>query len=187
MGVDSGWVFHVVAEAGTLAQHVKQLTGKQNYRRGLGAAPGTDAHRRVCIKNKEQTMRSTPGLQRHTPLTARQEIAALILASAVLVDYRLEAAAVGDVGGLRIGFRMTLQVVQGLWQFLEVSADLWTPAQLRLIVRRSLQRIADLAIPKRRQRSCPRVLRQPVSSWPRLRKNTYKNGVIDDSVGEIFA
>ena len=55
--------------------------------------------------------------------------------------------------------------------------DLLTPAQVRLVVRRSLRRIADMAIPKRRQRACPRALRQPVSSWPRLRKNTYRNGV----------
>ena len=77
-----------------------------------------------------------------------QEIAALILAYAVLVDYRIEAATVG---------------------------------------RRSLRRIADMAIPKRRQRSCPRALRQPVSSWPRLRKNTYRNGPVQHAVGQIYA
>jgi hypothetical protein len=79
----------------------------------------------------------------------------------------------------------TLQVVQGLWQFLEVSADLLTPAQIRLVVRRSLRRIADMAIPKRRQRSCQRALRQPVSSWPRLRKNTYRKGAVECSVASI--
>ena len=114
-----------------------------------------------------------------------QEIAALILAYAVLVDYRVEAAAVGEVGVLRISFIKTLQVVQGLWQFLEVSADLLTPSQVRLVVRRSLRRIADMAIPKRRQRSCPRALRQPVSSWPRLRKNTYRNEPARYSVDTI--
>ena len=128
----------------------------------------------VFYKELKVDMRSAPCLQSHTPLTAMQEIAALILAYAVLVDYRVEAAAVGEVGVLRISFIKTLQVVQGLWQFLEVSADLLSPAQVRLIVRRSLQRIADRAIPKRRLRSCPRALRQPVSSWPRLRKNTYR-------------
>ena len=123
----------------------------------------------VCYKELKVDMRSTPCLQSHTPLTAMQEIAALILAYAVLVDYRIEAATVGAVGVLRISFMKTLQVGQGLWQFLEVSADLLTPAQVRLVVRRSLRRIADMAIPKRRQRSCPRALRQPVSSWVSLR------------------
>jgi hypothetical protein len=141
----------------------------------------------LFYKELKVDLRSTPRLQSHTPLTAMQEIAALIIAYAVLVDFRIQAAAAGDVGVLRISFLKTLQVVQGLWQFLEVSADLLTPPQLRLVVRRALQRIADMAIPKRRLRSCPRALRQPVSSWPWLRKNTYKNGAIDYSVGEIYA
>jgi hypothetical protein len=91
------------------------------------------------------------------------------------------------VGVLRISFLKTLHVVQGLWQFLEVSADLLGPDKVRLVVRRALKRIADAAIGPRRKRSCPRALRQPVSSWPRLRKNSYRNGPIEYSVGEIYA
>jgi hypothetical protein len=67
------------------------------------------------------------------------------------------------------------------------GADMLTPAQVSLVVRRSLKRIADMAIPKRRARTCPRKLRQPVSSWPRLRKNTCGKGAVDYSVGEIYA
>jgi len=141
----------------------------------------------IVYKELKVDMRSTSCLQSHTPLTAMQEIAALILAYAVLVDYRIEAAAVGEVGVLRISFLKTLRVVQGLWQFLEVSADLLGPDNVRLVVRRALRRIAEVAIPKRRQRSCPRALRQPVSSWPRLRKNTYRQGAVEYSVGEIYA
>ena len=141
----------------------------------------------MFYKELKVDARSTPMLQSHTPLTAIQEIAALILAYAVLVDYRLEAASVGQVGVLRISFLKTLQVVQGLWRFLEVTSDMLTPTQVRLVVRRSLKRIADMAIPKRRARSCPRALRQPVSSWPRLRKNTSRKGPVNYSVGEIYA
>ena len=141
----------------------------------------------LFYKELKVDMRSTPLLQSHTPLTAMQEIAALILAYAVLVDYRVEAAQAGQVGVLRISFLKTMQIVQGLWRFLEVSADLMTPEQLRLVVRRSLRQIADMAIPKRRQRSCPRALRQPVSSWPRLRKNTDRTGTLEYSVGTIYA
>jgi len=141
----------------------------------------------IFYKELKVDMRSTPCLQSHTPLTALQEIAALILAYAVLVDYRVEAASVGQVGVLRISFLKTLQVVQGLWRFLELSADLLGPRQACLVVRRALQQIADMAIPKRRARSCPRALRQPVSSWPRLRKNSYRTGAVDYSVGTIYA
>jgi hypothetical protein len=141
----------------------------------------------IFYRELKVDMRSTPGLQSHTPLTAMQEIAALILAYAVLVDYRVGAAGVGEVGVLRISFLKTLQVVQGLWQFLEVSADLLGPDKIRLVVRRALRRIAEAAIPPRRKRTCPRALRQPVSGWPRLRKNTYRHGPVEYSVGEIYA
>lgn len=141
----------------------------------------------IFYKELKVDMRSMPYLQSHTPLTAMQEMAALILAYAVLVDYRLEAAKVGEVGVLRISFLKTFELVQGLWQFLEVSADLLGPEKIRLLVRRTLRKIADAAIPKRRQRSCPRALRQPVSSWPRLRKNSYQTAPIEYSVGEIYA
>lgn len=141
----------------------------------------------IFYRELKVDMRSTPYLQSHTPLTAMQEIAALIVAYAVLVDYRITAAKVGEVGVLRISFLKTLEVVQGLWQFLEVSADLLGPDKIRLLVRRTLRQIGEMAIPKRRKRSCPRALRQPVSSWPRLRKNTYHNGPVEYSVGEIYA
>jgi hypothetical protein len=88
---------------------------------------------------------------------------------------------------LRISFLKTLQLVQGLWRFLEVSADLLGPAKVRLLVRRALRQLAAMAIPKRRPRSCPRALRQPVSSWPRLRKNTYRHGPVQYTIGEIYA
>jgi len=139
----------------------------------------------IFYKELKVNMRSTPCLQSHTPLTAVQEIAALILAYSVLVDYRVEAASLGQVGVLRISFIKTLQVIQGLWQFLELTSDMLTPAQVCLVVRRCLRRIADKAIPKRRARSCPRKLRQPVSSWPRLRKNTYRNGTVKYSIKGI--
>ena len=121
-------------------------------------------------------MRSAELVQSHTPGTAAQEIAALILGYALLVEERLKAAAVGGIDVLRISFLKTLEVVRGLWRFLEVSEGILTLDQVRQVVRRALRQIAAMAIPKRRRRSCPRALRQPVSSWPRLTRNTYKKG-----------
>jgi len=121
-------------------------------------------------------LRSAPLVQSHTPLTAAQEIAALIMAYAILVEERIQAAKAGDLPVLRISFLKTLEAMRGLWHFLEVSADLLKEGGVRLIVQRTLRELAQRAIPKRRQRSCPRGLRQPVSSWPRLLKNTYAKG-----------
>jgi hypothetical protein len=50
-----------------------------------------------------------------------------------------------------------------------------------------LRKIAEMAIPKRRQRSCPRAVRQPVSRLPRLRKNTSHTDTIEYCVGTIYA
>lgn len=102
----------------------------------------------------------------------------MILAYAVLVDHRIAAAQVGEVGVLRISFLKTLEALRGLWQFLQVTSDLLSAQEVRLVVQRTLRQLADMAIPKRRQRSCPRALRQPVSSWPRLRKNTCRCGPV---------
>jgi hypothetical protein len=92
----------------------------------------------VFYKELKVDTRSIPHPQSHTPLTAMQEIAALILAHAVFVGCRVEAGSVGEVGVLRISFLKTLRVVQGLWRFLEVSADLVTAEQVRLVVCRTL-------------------------------------------------
>lgn len=138
-------------------------------------------------KELKVDLRSSPLVQSHTPLTAAQEIAALIMAYAILVEQRLQAASVEEVEVLRISFLKTLEAVRGLWRFLEVSDGLLTVEQVRKLVRRTMRQIAQMAIPKRRQRSCPRALRQPVSSWPRLLKNTYQKGAVEYSVSPITA
>ncbi len=138
-------------------------------------------------KELKVDLRSTPLVQSHTPLTAAQEIAALIMAYAILVEQRIQAASVDEVEVLRISFLKTLEAVRGLWRFLEVSDGILTVEQVRKVVRRTMRQIAEMAIPKRRQRSCPRALRQPVCSWPRLLKNTYQKGAVDYSVSPVTA
>ena len=130
-------------------------------------------------------MRSSSLVQSYTPVSAAQEIAALVLAYAILVEQRLKAAQAGHAAVLRISFLKTLQAVRGLWNFLELSLDLLTPEKVRRLVRRNLREIADAAIPKRRQRSCPPAIRQPVSSWPRLLKNTYQTGSPDYEITPV--
>lgn len=128
-------------------------------------------------KELKVDLRSSQLVQSHTPLTAAQEIAAWIIAYAILVEERMKAAAVGEVAVLRISFLKTLEAVRGLWRVLETGAGIFTAKQVRQLVRRTLREIAQMALPKRRARSCPRALRQPVSSWPRLLKNTYQTGL----------
>ena len=139
----------------------------------------------VFYRELKVDMRSAELAQSHTPVTAAQEIAALILGYAMLVDERIKAAKLGEVGVLRISFAKTLQAVGGLWSLLELGEGIFRPQQVKPLVRRTLRHIAEVAIPKRRSRSCPRKLRQPVSSWPRLRKNTYKYGPPESEISPI--
>lgn len=136
----------------------------------------------LFYKELKVDTRAMPRVQSQVPLTAAQEIAALILAYAVLVDHRIQAAQLGHLGVLRISFLKTLQSVRGLWQFLQLASDLLTANQIRSVVRRALREIADLAIRKRRPRYCTRALSQPVSRWPRPRRNTYRHGPVQSTV-----
>jgi hypothetical protein len=170
----------------TVRLWTRLLDWKRHSATELVALYGLRWEQEIFYKELKVDLRSTPCLQSHTPLTAMQEIAALILAYAVLVDCRIQTAKVGVVGVLRISFLKTLQVVQGLWQFLEVLADLPGSEKVRRVVRRALRRIGEAAIPKRRPRSCPRALRQPVSRWPRLRKKRYHEGPLEYAIGEIY-
>lgn len=121
-------------------------------------------------------MRSANLVQSHTPETAAQEIASLLVAYSILVEQRLKVASLGEVEVVRISFLKVMQTVSGLWQFLELTEGMLTSRQVSKVVTKALHQIAKYALGKRRKRSCPRALRQPVSSWPRLVKNTYKNG-----------
>ncbi len=130
----------------------------------------------VFYRELKIDFRSYPLLQSHTPETAAQELAALLVAHAILVEQRIEAARLGQVEVLRISFRTTLAMLQPLWLILKCSEGLLSEKQVSQMTRRVMKEIAEAAIPKRRKRSCPRAVRQPVSSWPRLLKNAYQTG-----------
>jgi hypothetical protein len=130
----------------------------------------------IYYKELKIDMRGGDLLQSHTPLTAAQEIAAWILAHAVLMDTRIKAAQIGGVEVLRVSFLKTLNWVQGLWQFLELGGDLIEPKNLEKLVKRVIKEISQSVTPKRRERSSPRAVRQPVVSWPRLTENSYQIG-----------
>jgi hypothetical protein len=98
---------------------------------------------------------------------------------ALLARARLEGAIRAGVEPLRISFGQTLALLGPLWQLLSVGADLLTPAQTRAWVERLLDELALAVLPPRRRRSCPRALRQPVTNYPRLTKNTQQKGAFE--------
>ena len=124
-------------------------------------------------------VRKTDLLQSHTPETAAQEIAALILISAVLADERRRAAG-GHISPLRISFLKILELcVKPMWWYLDVGHGILTEAQLQRILRRGYRRMRQWVTPPRRARSCPRAVRQPIQAWPRVLRAQSTTGPIE--------
>jgi hypothetical protein len=110
-------------------------------------------------------------LTSYTPTTGRQEIAALLIAQAVMADLRLEVGHHGAVPILRVSFLKVLSHVRALWNVLAWSGDCLRPAQRTRIIQGMFDSLLCQLTPPRRARSCPRSVRQPVSSWPRKLRN----------------
>jgi hypothetical protein len=112
-------------------------------------------------------------LQSHTPETAQQEIAALLMACTLVAEERLAAAAqaggeVQAAGVMRISLSICLEHTQALWLVLSSAQGLMDQASQAELVRRVRAQIAAYALPPRRARSCQRKVRQSVKDWPRM-------------------
>jgi hypothetical protein len=122
-------------------------------------------------------LRRTELLQSHTVETGAQELAALVWAGALVARERARAAG-GDVPVLRVSFIKVLQVVQSLWLFFGPFDDLMTDDLKDRIIERGDTLMGTYVTAKRRSRSCPRAVRQPVTGWPRLLRNESIEGPI---------
>lgn len=120
-----------------------------------------------------------------TPATAVQELAALVLAQAVVARVRSRVAAEAGVPTLRVSFGKSLAEVQALWRVLEWGAEVLTPQQVTALVKGCVESLVRQLTPRRRARSCPRAVRQPVSSWPRLLKTENATKPIECKVIKI--
>lgn len=123
----------------------------------------------LYFREIKRQLRRTAVLQSHTVETGAQEIAAIVLASAILADERARVAT-GHGATLRVSFGQLLQIVRGMWLCLGPFDDILTDAQKTRVVRRGRALIRRSVLPPRRPRTCPRAVRQPVTKWPRLLK-----------------
>jgi len=132
----------------------------------------------LYFRELKHQLRKTDVLQSHTVETAAQEIAAIVLASALLARERARAAQ-GQAPVLRISFVKTLELMRPLWLTLALGGDLLSARQKQQLTTRFLERAARYVTPRRKHpRSYPRAVRQPISRWPRLQKNQSWNGSI---------
>ena len=121
----------------------------------------------LYFRQLKRQLRKTALLQSHTVETAAQEIAALVLASAVLAAERARVAA-GHVPVLRVSFSKILELVKPMWLTVQLGDGLLTNRQLDQMLARAYALMRQCVTPVRRSRTCPRAVRQPVSRWPRL-------------------
>lgn len=130
----------------------------------------------IAFKELKIDLKRDSLLLSHTLCTAAQEVAALLIAQAIIVHARLSAADFGSVPALHISFIKTLQVFRSAWMIFSLIDDLLPERTRKILARRLLQILVDQQSPPRRSRSCPRKVRQPIGSWPRLLKNTSSSG-----------
>ena len=121
----------------------------------------------LYFREAKRVLRQTDVLQSHTVVTAAQEIAAIVLATALLARERARAAA-GRVLVLRVKFGVVLAVVRSMWFYLGPLEDLLTDKQKGQVVERGQALMRRCVTAKRRPRTNPRAVRQPVRKWPRL-------------------
>jgi Transposase DDE domain len=121
----------------------------------------------LYFREVKRQLRKTALLQSHTVETGAQEIAALVLASAVLATERARAAN-GSLPVLRIRFGQVLHVVRGMWLFFGPFDDVFTERQKHRVMRRGYALMRRSLTAPRRSRSCLRAVRQTMKAWPRL-------------------
>ena len=132
----------------------------------------------LYYRELKRQLRKGEVLQSHTLETGAQEIAAVVLASALLARERARAAG-GQIPVLRISFIKTLELLRPLWLTLALGGDLLSARQKQQLTDRFLDCARRYVTPRRkRPRSCPRAVRRAVSPWPRLRRNHSWNGPI---------
>lgn len=126
-------------------------------------------------------LRRTELLQSHTVTTAAQEIALLVLASALVAQERVRAAA-GIAPVLKVSFAKLLELLRPLWLVLAIAGDLFNERVRRELVQRFYEHMLLCRVQERESRSCARKVRQPVSKWPRLLETQSYEGPLTFSI-----
>lgn len=117
-------------------------------------------------------------LKSHTLHTAVQELAALLIAQALLARVRRRVGHQAGVPTLRVSFQKTRRFLQAFWAIVQISGSLFSERKIKMLGQRLMAHLEKLLTPPRRKRSCPRAVRQPVTKWPRLQKNSQAKGEI---------
>jgi len=139
----------------------------------------------IAIGELKQTLHGGALLRSQKARTAWHEVAALLVAQALVARLRVQVARDAGAAVLRVSFQKTLEAARVLCVVLVEAADLLSAGQLRQLSERLLDRVARQLSGRRRARSCPRAVRQPVSSWPRKQQSSNSYGEFKYKVTKI--
>lgn len=120
-------------------------------------------------------------LRSQTPETAAQEVAAMIIGSSLIAHERAKLKP-GEELQHRVSFIKTWETLEPLWLTLLLGADILTEDQKQELCDRFYTLAARRVMAKKRNRSCPRSIRQPVLPWPRTRNQKSFEGPFQVSV-----
>jgi Transposase DDE domain len=135
----------------------------------------------LYFREAKRVLRQTDLLQSHTVETGAQEIAAIILATALIARERARAAN-GRVPVLRVKFGLVLAIVRSMWFCLGPIEDLLTEKQKGQVVARGRALMRRSLTGPRRSRTNLRAVRQPVTRWPRLMQTNSVEGPLQFNV-----
>ena len=105
-------------------------------------------------------------LQSQTPETGAQEVAAMIIGSSLIAEERSKLKP-GEELTHRISFIKVWETLEPLWLTLLLGADILTETQKQQLAERFYALASRRVMQKKRTRSCPRAMRQPIQPWPR--------------------
>lgn len=107
-------------------------------------------------------------LRSQTVETAAQEVVAMIIGSALVANERSKLKPDQELTH-RISFLKVWDLLQPLWLTLLLGGDILSEPQKQQLVDRFYWMASQMKMAKKRARSCPRVIRQAKSRWPRKR------------------
>ncbi len=105
-------------------------------------------------------------LRSQTVETAAQEVAAMIVGSSLIAHERAKLKP-GEELQHRISFIKTWESLEPLWLTLLVGADILSEQQKQQLCERFYWLASRRMMAKKRSRSCPRAMKQPIQPWPR--------------------
>lgn len=104
-------------------------------------------------------------LRSQTPETAAQEVAAMIVGSSLIAHERAKLKPTEQLQH-RVSFIKTWETLEPLWLTLLLGAEILSEKQKQALCNRFYNLAARRLMPKKRARSCPRTIRQPIQRWP---------------------